>query len=182
MLSAILALTVSNLPAYEQSAVAKLFDVAALEQCATADRTAARACVDKALRPETKTRLLTVRFDQIRTLGAPMEGVVYLLSEIWPEDLRAAMAAQIKADGYKLDGDQPIFIVIQDYWLEQNHCDLDQAARIEDDHRAGEELGAAIRKQVEYSRAHPTRQTTFTQFTAQHHFKPRCDKRAGDVR
>jgi hypothetical protein len=178
MLPAVLALALANLSAYEQSEAAKLFDTTALEQCATADRTAARACIDKVLRPETRTRLLATPFDQIHTLGTPLTGVVYLLTKIWPEDLKASMAAKVKADGYLLDGDEPIFIAVQDYWLEQNHCDLDQAARVEDDHKAGEELGQAIRKQVEYARAHPSRGPTLTQFTAPHHFKPRCARRA----
>ena len=152
-------------------------DTAQIQACATADREAARACVEKAIRPETRRRLLATPFQSIHMLGV-REGapVVLLLNKTWPAELTSEMGAKLSAAGYALDQDDPLFIVLQDYWLVQNGCDQDERARLADEARAQAYLATAVRAALQNRRP-----GGITEINVPHTFKPTCHSPTGAV-
>ena len=175
LLALALALALADMAPDQAAQVSALFDTAQVQACATADREAARACVDKVLQPDTKRRLLATPYQDIHQLGVP-EGapVVLRLNQVWPEGPKRELGAKLVAAGYVLEEDDPLFVVLQDYWLTQNGCDLDEQARLEDERRAQQYLHDAIVKAMKERRG-------VTVITPPHTFRPTCKAPAGSA-
>ena len=155
MVAALIALVLAagQVSPEQQTQIDALFDTSQIQACATAEREVARNCMDKILRPDTRRRLLATPFQDIHHLGVTERApVVFRLNQAWPADLKSQMGAKVVAAGYALNENDPLFIVLQDYWLIQNGCDLDEQARVADEAKAQAYLADAVRTALQSRR------------------------------
>ena len=157
----------------EPSAAASVdvgFDMTRLQACATSEREAARACLDSAMTPEAKAALLSTDYDDIHRLHIADKPFVSTLEHAWPSAAAAELGATLKAGGHVFSWNDPIFVIVQDDWLVQNHCDLDEAARVADEKLAKQAVDNVLTEGLK----HPTPNGHVVSFKLSHTFKPRC--------